>query len=30
MINTDYIDEVSSITNIELDKLLDEEIGNDM
>ena len=30
MINTDYIDEVSSITNIELDKLLDEEIGNDI
>lgn len=27
MISTDYIDEVSSITNIELDKLLDEEMG---
>lgn len=27
MIRTDYIDEVSSITNSELDKLLDLEMG---
>ena len=27
MISTDYIDEVSMITNMELDKLLDKEIG---
>lgn len=27
MINTDYIDEVSSITNLELDKLINMEMG---
>ena len=27
MIRTDYIDEVSSITNVQLDKLLDKEVG---
>ena len=30
MISTDYIDEVSSITNLELDELINMEINNDL
>ncbi len=30
MIYTDYIDEVSAITNSELDKLMDMEMENDL